>query len=299
VAETTAGLQESEPEERPAGWASSPHVAMAALVGLLLLWYRDVFEFWRAEWSGNAGYYSHGPVVPLLAAIIVWTRSRRLAEAPVSPSYLGLWVVALGGVVKLASTWISTSGVEAFASFAFPVLLWGLILGVYGRQVARILAGPVAFLWLMCPLPGYVITEVSFPLQLISTRMGASLAGLAGVSAYQEGTAIHLPMLSLFVGEACSGFRSILALLTLSAFAAATSRLRIAQKSLVLFSAIPIALGTNALRIASIAWAAEHWGRDAAVRAHEFSGLLLLGASCLAVMLTARILGWLDESEPW
>lgn len=299
MAETAEEHREQGEDATTRGREWWAHLTLAALGVLLLLWYRDVLQFWRVEWTGNAGYYSHGPLVPILAAFLIWMRRERLARAPIAPSYPGLAVVAAGGMLKLGSTWVSTTGVEAFASLSFPIVLWGLVLSLYGGAVARVLAGPAAFLWLMCPLPGALITELSFPLQLASTRVGASLAGLAGVSVYQEGTAIHLETLSLFVGEACSGFRSILGLMMLSAFAAASSRLQWGQKLLILLAAIPIGLAANGLRIAGITWAAENWGREAAVRAHDSSGIVVLALSCVAVVATARVLGWLDDTDTW
>jgi len=283
-------------KQRPTAWV---HLALGVLGALLLLWYRDVLQFWRVEWTGNAGYYSHGPLVPVLAAILIWMRREQLSRAPSAPSYLGLVAVAAGGALKLGSTWVSTTGVEAFASFSFPIVLWGLILGLYGGAIARILAGPVAFLWLMCPLPGALITELSFPLQLASTRLGVGTASILGVNVHQEGTAIHLETLSLFVGEACSGFRSTLGLMMLSAFAAVSSRLGAGKKLLLLLSALPIGLAANGFRIAAITWAAERWGREAAIRAHDTSGLVVLALACVAVAATARILGWLDDTDTW
>ncbi|NLC57534.1 MAG: exosortase/archaeosortase family protein [Armatimonadetes bacterium] len=275
------------------------HLAFALGAALLAGWYRDIFLFWDVEWSGNQGYYAHGPVVPVLAAVVIWLRRERLAAARRQPAWLGIAVVAAAGLLKIASTWVSGTGVEAFASVSFPVALWGIVLTVYGTAVARLLAEPAALLWLMCPLPGYLINEVSFPLQLASTRLATTLAMLAGIDALQEGTVIHLPDLSLFVGGTCSGFRSILSLLSLTAFAAAVSRLSRGRRLVLLLSALPIGLAANAVRIAAITAAADRWGRPGALQVHEVSGFVMLGLACVAVFATAKVLGWLEDTDTW
>lgn len=279
------------------GWRAHLPFVLAGV--LLAAWYRDVFLFWQVEWSSPQGHYAHGPVVPFLALFVVWLRRERLAAAPVRPSLSGLPVIAAGGLLKIASTWASWTGVEAFASVAFPILLWGILLTCYGRAVARVLAGPVALLWLMCPLPGYLINELSFPLQMTSTRLAMALAAWAGIDALQEGTAIHLPHLSLFIGGTCSGFRAALSLLTLAAFAAAVSHLGWGRKLILVAVAIPLGLLANAMRIAAITWAADHSGRAGALWMHEASGLVMLGVACVGVFLTAKALGWLEEADTW
>ena len=77
------------------------------------------------------------------------------------------------------------------------------------------------------------------------------------------------------------------------------SRLGVGQKLLLLLSALPIGLAANGFRIAAITWAAERWGREAAIRAHDTSGLVVLALACVAVAATARILGWLDDTDTW
>lgn len=281
----------------PERWQT--HLAFVAGAAALLLWYRDVIYFWQGEWFGRTGYYTHGPLVPVLAALLIWMRREQLAQVPVAASLWGVAVIAAAGLLKIASTWMSTTGVEAFASITFPIMAWGLLLSLYGWGIARMLAGPIAFLWLMCPVPGYTISELSFPLQHASTRMGAALAWLAGVNTMQEGTTVHLAQISLFVDVACSGFRAILALLTLTAFAAATSRLTWGHKAVMLVSAAPIALVANAARIASIIWAADRWGQKGAMFAHDNSGLVMLALAGLCVFGIAKVLGWLAGTDTW
>ncbi|MBI3946949.1 MAG: exosortase/archaeosortase family protein [Armatimonadetes bacterium] len=292
------GAESPAEKTRTPAWRQA-HLPFLAGTALLLLWYRGVIAFWQAEWFGSQGYYAHGPLVPLLAAFLVWQRRDQLARTPVRASAWGVVVVLLGGAVKLLSTWVSTSGVEAFASVSFPVVLWGLALGIYGGGIARRLIGPAAFLWLMCPLPGYSVAELSFPLQLQSTRIGATLANTLGVSVYDQGTTLLVGNLSLFVDVACSGFKAVLTLLTLSAFAAATSRLRVPHRAALLLSALPVGLAANGVRIAAIAWAADRWGQAGAVSAHDYSGLVVLGLACLGMMAIARMLGWLSGTDTW
>ncbi|HEX2998845.1 MAG TPA: exosortase/archaeosortase family protein [Armatimonadota bacterium] len=299
MSDTTAKPSRTPEEKAARDTPWRVHAAFAFAVLLLCLWYRDVFDFWRSMWFAEDGYYSHAPLVPWLTAFLVWMRRAELAETTPRATLWGVPVLLLGGVLKLTATRLSLTGVESLAGIAFPVLLWALILGIYGTGVARILTGPAAFLWLMCPLPGYLLTELSFPLQLLSTTAAVNLVNAGGVSALQDGTSIQLGTLSLYISGACSGFKSVCMLLTLSAFAAGTSRIGLLRKGILFLAAIPIGLVANACRIALIALMVSYRGETAARLAHTWSGLLMLALAGLSIYVMAKVLEWLEDTNTW
>src|SRR5678815_2122345 len=68
---------------------------------------------------------------------------------------------------------------------------------------------------LSIPLPTVLLNELALPLQFQASRMGAALLSMRGVPVELTGNVINLPGHQLFVTEACSGLRSLTALLSI------------------------------------------------------------------------------------
>jgi exosortase len=74
---------------------------------------------------------------------------------------------------------------------------------------------PAGLLMLSIPLPSVLLNELALPLQFRASRMGAALLSMRGVPVELTGNVINLPGHQLFVTEACSGLRSLTALLSI------------------------------------------------------------------------------------
>ncbi len=74
---------------------------------------------------------------------------------------------------------------------------------------------PAGLLMLSIPLPTVLLNELALPLQFQASRMGAALLSMRGVPVELTGNVINLPGHQLFVTEACSGLRSLTALLSI------------------------------------------------------------------------------------
>jgi len=108
---------------------------------------------------------------------------------------------------------------------------------------------PIALLALSIPLPEVLLNSIAFPLQLQASRMGAALLDARHVSVVLRGNIIQLPGHQLFVTEACSGLRSLTALLSLGVLAGGLW-LRLPLSRIVLIAlAIPLAVFLNGIRV--------------------------------------------------
>jgi exosortase len=111
------------------------------------------------------------------------------------------------------------------------------------------------------------------------------------VPALREGNVIHLPDTALFVAEACSGLRSLMALITLGVVFAYFYRKSWFERAVIVLSAIPIAIVVNALRVALTGVLAYRYGRAAGAGVlHEFQGLITFGAAWVLLLLEAWVL---------
>jgi exosortase D (VPLPA-CTERM-specific) len=255
------------------------------LAGLAVLaLYLPVLQRLAAQWWNDANY-SHGFLVPVFCAYVVWERRahlRELAGRADPASVSGLIVLAL----SLGTLFLGLLGAELFlARSSLLGVIAGLVLFFYGWPMLRALLFPLGALWLMIPLPALIYNQIVFPLQLLASRVAA--AGLQGfhlVPVLREGNVLVLPGTRLEVAEACSGIRSLMSMLTLGlvyGWLAERSRWR---RALLCVAIVPIAVFSNAVRVMFAAVAAEYWG-EAAVEgtAHAISGVVLFLAATLAL----------------
>lgn len=116
--------------------------------------------------------FSHGFFVPAFSAFVVWQGRARLAQISPKPSWAGLGVVLLA----LAVLVVGQTGAELFLSrFSLLLLLAGLVVLFLGWTYLRALLFPVAFLVLMIPIPTIVFNQITFPLQLLASRVSAEV----------------------------------------------------------------------------------------------------------------------------
>src|SRR5690349_18037361 len=77
--------------------------ARVAALGLLCLWaYWTTLGEMARRWLDDP-QYSHGYLVPVFAAYLLWSRRDRLGGAAWQPSWWGLGLVLLAAVVRLAA----------------------------------------------------------------------------------------------------------------------------------------------------------------------------------------------------
>jgi len=80
----------------------------------------------------------------------------------------------------------------------------------------RLVAAPMLVLTLMAPIPSYVLGQLSWHLKVTATAASSAVLRMAGIPVYQDGNLLRLPNYVLEVREACSGTRSVFALLALA-----------------------------------------------------------------------------------
>lgn len=247
-------------------------LAYAQVLGSLVCnWYTDE----------NA---SHGFFVPLIAGYLVWKQKSELAATPVSPANSGLFVALLAATMFLAGSLASelySTRVSLLLALAGCVLFW------LGKEAFTRLRIPLAYLIFMIPLPAIVINAIALPLKLFVSQASVAVLQLLRVPVLREGNIINLPNLSLEVVEACSGLRSLESLLALSVAYALLLIRSPASRAALIAAAIPIAVGTNILRVVITGLLARQYGAVAAEGFfHEFAGFILFG---LALALLAGL----------
>jgi exosortase len=245
-------------------------IHLLLIIPLLTVMYFRIVPDMVSNWYHDENY-SHGFLVPIIAGYFLWQRWDDLKERPATTDGLGL-IIIIVGLLQLLVGWFA---VEYFTMrTSLIVLLAGLTLFWFGREVLKGLAVPLGYLLFMVPIPYIVYDMAAFPLKLFVTRVSVVFLKIVGVVVVREGNIIMFPTTTLEVADACSGIRSLISLLALAtayAFLMKTSQLR---RWVIIASAVPIAIATNALRVIVTGILAQWWGARAAEGFfHEFAGM--------------------------
>jgi exosortase len=232
--------------------------------------------------------YSHGYLVAPLSLYFAWERREDLRAAKIRPSWWGVLPLALGSFALM----IGRLGVELTAMrVSFVLTLIGLQILLLGRDVFRILAFPMLFLFFMVPLPQSFVNVVAFPLQLIAADFAVQTLHLLQVPALREGNIIHLVDTQLFVAEACAGLRSLVALGALAVVFAYFFRKNSIERAVIVVSTVPIAIFVNAFRVALTGYLAHRFGSSAAQGLiHDTEGFFTFGLAFGLLLVEAWLL---------
>lgn len=222
----------------PVWLTSLPYLLLAAFYAPVL--YELVWD-----WAHDDNY-SHGFLIPVVSAYLLWTKRKELATAARSVDNRGLAVMILGLLLFV----LGNGAAEYFVvRFSFVVLLFGLTLYLFGRELIKLSWFEFFFLLFMIPIPYVIYFAATFPMQVLASKITVFILNLIGMGVVRQGNIIHLPGYSLEVAEACSGMRSLVSLLALGAIFAYVSQKRLSARVILFLSTIPIAVLANVFRV--------------------------------------------------
>jgi exosortase len=212
---------------------------------LAIACYAPVLLAMMRQWDNDPDM-SHGFFVPLVAGFIVWQRREELLAIKARPNWWGLAVVAYGAF----QLWIGTLAVELFLTrTAFVITLIGAVWLLGGTRILRKLAFPLFLCFFMVPIPAVIYNSITFPLQILASRLAEHALDLLAVPVLREGNVLVLPNQSLSVVEACSGIRSLLSLTFLSLVYGYFFETKAWIRVTLFLSTVPIAIVANGSRV--------------------------------------------------
>src|ERR1039458_4166397 len=226
--------------------------------------------------------YSHGFLIPIIAAWLLWRRRDALFASIGRPSWNGPALILLAAVMHILG---KLSALFILSQAGFIVALIGVVLATGGYSLLKVTFIPIIFLVFAIPLPYVVDAALSFRLQLISSELGTFFIRMFQIPVYLEGNVIDLGNYKLQVVEACSGLRYLYPLMSLGFLAAYLFHAPLWQRALVLLSTIPITIVMNSFRIGLVGVLVNYWGpQDADGFLHMFEGwIIFLACSGLLV----------------
>jgi exosortase len=258
-------------------------------VSLFVYIYRETISWLFERYLAEDTYYSHGFLVPFVSGWLIWLKRQELYAIKITSSRWGLALIVISLVIHLFSTLL---GVYFVSGFSIMILILGLCLFLFGRNITDRVLFALLFLIFMFPLPLVAINSISFPMKMFVTKSVVFiLKNIFNLPLYSQGFEIIFPHDSLIVENPCSGLRSLIVIVALTSifcFFLKASRIR---KILFFCLAFPIAFITNLVRVLLLALGAYIYGSNAIKGFfHDFSGyFVFILAFFILTILSKRL----------
>lgn len=255
-------------------------------IGMAVL-FRDLLLACMSRWTTEP-QYSHGFAIPFMALGLGWFSRHNFLPGTARSDAYGLGIIVVGIVGHIAAVYFY---VEAVDAMSFVMTACGTTLLIWGRRAFSALWPSVLFLGFMLPIPFQIERALSDPLQVLGANEAAWYIQMCGIPAIAQGNIILMGDTQLGVAEACSGLRMLMVFFAISTAAVIISKRTAWEKLLILFSAIPIALVCNIVRIVATAIAHQTLGREMAdLVFHDVSGWLMMPLAVLLLLMELKLM---------
>jgi exosortase len=297
--ETQAGPERAEPLKsadtlHPRPWHAGGLGTVLILGALLVVAFWPILISMYGSWFDERAYMEHGILVIPAAVYMAWAKKDKLASIPSRPSVWGIVVMtwgALQAVLGIAAQWVWVG------RMAFLVSLVGCIAAWFGWRMVRELIYPLCTLILMVAPPTFIFERLTLSLQLLASRLGESALEALGYSVLRQGNVLEMVGIKLSVEEACSGIRSLLAIIFMCVLYNYFFVRGAGMKALILAMATPIAILGNAVRIIATGIASQYNPALVSGAAHEAFGYVSVVAAAVGcvlfhLMAVSAVKGW-------
>ena len=261
--------------------ATAVDLAAYALTGVffVFLFSKPAVLMFDAWWNDpNSG---HGL---LLAPLSLWFAYRSgIVEGAKPQPVLGLSILLFAVLSRYAadlaaelfvmrgSMLMAAAGLVVFYAGWRQLLHWWL---------------PFTLTALSIPIPEVILNTVALPLQFTASKIGAGLLKWREIPVLLTGNVIRIPGQELFVAEACSGLRSLTALISLGVLIGAMFLRAWPSRVLLVALTIPVAILINGFRIFLTGFLVLYVSPKAGEGfMHESEGMLTFGLAFLVIGL--------------
>jgi exosortase A len=288
----------AESNETKRDGSIAPGFSREQILFLLILLGSFVFAYYPT-WKGlvsawhSSEDYSHGFLIIPLCVMIGWQKRNLLATLEVRPSRLGLVLVVLALLLYLVGR---LGEITTVAALSMIPALAGVILYLWGSAILKELLFPLFFMLFMIPVPAQIYSEATIPLQLWVSQISAWLAGFLSIPIYREGNVLFLPHRTLEVVQACSGLRSMMALVTLSVVFGYFSLYSNVLRAILFVSAVPASIIVNVIRVLVLILCEYYFSIDlSSGTPHTVFGVVIFALALVMVALIRGVLSTWDN----
>lgn len=265
---------------------------------LVVVLYSPTFlHLYRVKWE--AIDYTHAYFILPVTLFLVWRKRNEIKNTiqTTKPegNIIGLVPLVLG-ILMFIFGWRQVYYLISVLSL-IP-LLTGLIIYLYGTKVLKILWFPIFYLLLLAPPPLGVLDSITLPMRYAISNATEVILRFAKYPITREGLMLTIGYNDIFMGQPCSGFRSLITLLSLGIVYVNISKISAGGKLLLTAFIVPFALLGNLIRVITLCLITFYFGEEAGQGFfHNFSGIVMFIITILGLMGTESLLEKIKTSS--
>lgn len=259
------------------------------LLGLLVLAVPTIASMAKSAWATDTG--AHGPIVLATGLWLLYHDGLRVSadRAPgawrpaLAPLIIGLAIYVIGR----AYDFISVEG------FGLYLVFVAMVIRLAGLQALRRHVFPMLYLALCLPPPGWLMTQLTAPLQVLVSRASEGIASVLGFPIARDGVVLYVAQYELLVEDACAGLNTLFGLTAISLlYIYLAHRASLRYAAVLLLAVIPIAILANIIRVFGLIAITYYFG-DAAAQGfmHGTTGMVMFALGLLLIMGFDLLLG--------
>ena len=245
---------------------------------ILILYSPTFFTLYHSAWKVRD--YTHAYFILPISLWLVWRKRSILKDLPQSPNTLQPITTILSLIIFLLGVFLFIFGWRwdylVISTFSLIPVLYGLIIYLYGGSVAKVLSFPILYLLLLVPPPLGILDNATLPMRYGISVATEAILKLLHYPITREGLLLSIGGHEIFMGQPCSGFRSLITMFALALVYVYISKVNLSKKSILVISIVPLALLGNLIRITSVCLVTYYWGESIGQKFfHDFSGIVI------------------------
>ena len=242
---------------------------------VVALYFPIFWKLYRIRW--DLLDYTHAFFILPISIWLVWRKREQLKiciqNSEPGINYIGLVSLSIGILIFLFGSRFDYSLIITLS--LFPVLI-GLIYFLYGIDTLKLLMFPIAYLLLLIPPPMGIIDSVTLPMRYGISNLTEQILHFLNYPITREGLLLNIGYNEIFMGQPCSGFRSLITLFSLGLIYVYISKTNLTNKVILILFVIPLALLGNLFRVITLCLITFYFGEEAGQGFfHNFSGIVM------------------------
>lgn len=258
---------------------------------LAALLYSPIFiKLFRVRW--DLLDYSHAYFILPISLWLTWRKRREIEELidkeTTGKNLSGLVLLILGIMMFLFGSRFDYSSVITLSMIPF---IFGLLYFLHGISMLKLLLFPVLYLLLLVPPPMGLIDSITLPMRYGISHFTEVILKFLQYPISREGLLLIIGYEEIFMGQPCSGFRSLITLFSLGLVYVYISKSSNLNKIILTVSIVPLALFGNLIRVITLCLITFYFGREAGQGFfHNFSGIVMFIITILGLISIESLL---------
>ncbi len=253
---------------------------------LVTILYAPIFyTLYRFRWDKVD--YTHAYFILPISLWFTWRKRaylKELIQKTKSGNNLLSFFLLVFGILMFIFGW--REDYLFISTLSIVPLLYGLISYLYGMNVAKVLSFPILYLLLLVPPPFGILDSITLPMRHGISVVTETILSLFNYPIKREGLLLSIGIHEIFMGQPCSGFRSIITMFSLIlAYVYISSKGRWAKKLILVSFILPFAMLGNLIRVIALCLITYYFGEEIGQGFfHYFSGVIIFIITLMGIM---------------